>query len=813
MTDPHHDRGCCSSNNAIKPATETARDPAHGHGCCCGAHGDHHGAAHAVQAARDPVCGMSVDPVTAKHSHEHEGETYYFCSAGCKAKFAADPDRYLGERPAPEPMPEGTIYTCPMHPEIEQVGPGTCPICGMALEPKGIPVDSGPNPELVDFTHKFWVSLPFAIALLIIEMGSHLGLPVQDWLSGFGAAVPNLLQLVLASPVVLWAGSSFFVRCWSSLKTRNLNMWTLIGIGVGAAYAYSLVATLAPGIFPQGFRDHHGNVAVYFEAAAVITLLVLLGQILELKARERTSGAIRALLDLAPPVARRVRPDGGDEEVPVAELKVGDRIRVRPGDKIAVDGVVLEGASSVNESMLTGEAMPVEKAAGDPVTGGTLNGSGSFIMEAKRIGADTVLARIVQLVADAQRSRAPIQRLADVFAGWFVPAVMAVAAVAFIAWGLIGPEPRLAYALVVAVSVLIIACPCALGLATPMAIMVGTGRGAQLGVLVKSAESLERLANVDTLVVDKTGTLTEGRPKLTDVITFNGAGEQDVLRLAASLEAGSEHPLAEAIREGAQARGITPGVVEQFQAVSGKGVKGRIGGAEISLGNELFMQDQTVRGEQAAQQAAALRAEGKTVVLLARNGQLVGALAVADAIKANAAEAVAALRDGGLRIIMVTGDNETTAQAVARTLGIEEVRAGVLPEGKVAVVKELQAQGAKVAMAGDGINDAPALSAADVGIAMGTGSDVALESAGVTLVKGDLNGIVRARRLSAAVMRSIKENLFFAAIYNVLGVPIAAGVLYPIFGLLLSPIVAAAAMSLSSVSVIANSLRLRQMRL
>ncbi|WP_137387638.1 heavy metal translocating P-type ATPase [Rhodoligotrophos defluvii] len=802
MSDPHHGAGCCSG----KPAPVADIHVAHKH---------EHGAAETSEAqlARDPVCGMSVDPATARHVHAYEGQTYYFCSAGCKAKFAADPQAYLGERPAPEPMPEGTIYTCPMHPEIEQVGPGNCPICGMALEPKSVTVDSGPNPELVDFTRKFWVSLPFAIALLLVEMGSHLGLPIQDWLSAtrFGPSLPNVLQLLLATPVVLWGGSSFFVRCWNSIRTRNLNMWTLIGIGVGAAYAYSVVATLAPGIFPQGFRDHHGNVAVYFEAAAVITVLVLLGQILELKARERTSGAIRALLDLAPPVARRVRPDGSDEEVPVAALHPGDRIRVRPGDKIAVDGAVVEGASSVNESMLTGEAMPVEKAPGDPVTAGTLNGSGSFIMEAKRVGADTVLARIIEMVAEAQRSRAPIQRLADVFAGWFVPAVLAVAVIAFIAWALVGPEPRLTYALVVAVSVLIIACPCALGLATPMAIMVGTGRGAQLGVLVKNAEALERLASVDTLVLDKTGTLTEGKPKLTDVMAV-GAGEDEVLRLAASLEAGSEHPLAEAIREGAAARGLKPAAVDGFAAVSGKGVKGRIDGADVSLGNEPFMRDLGVDVAAAADRVAALRAEGKTVVLLARDRTLLGALAVADAVKPTTPEAIAALRGQGLRIIMATGDNEATAHAVGRSLGIDEVRAGVLPEDKVDVIKQLQAGGAKVAMAGDGVNDAPALSAADVGIAMGTGSDVALESAGVTLVKGDLNGIVRARKLSAAVMRGIKQNLFFAAIYNVLGVPIAAGVLYPVFGLLLSPIVAAAAMSLSSVSVIANSLRLRQMR-
>ncbi|MGF7158947.1 Cu+-exporting ATPase [Rhodoligotrophos appendicifer] len=777
----------------------------HGQGRTCCDGGSQNSA-----VAIDPVCGMKVTIETARHVHEHDGQPYYFCSAGCRTKFMTDPDKYLGDRVEPEPAPPGTVYTCPMHPEIEQVGPGDCPICGMALEPKGIPDTAGPNPELIDFTRKFWLGLPFAVLLFVMEMGSHLGLPFREWL---GPRSYNLAQLLLATPVVLWGGSTFFRRCWASLRSMNLNMWTLIGIGVGAAYLYSVVATLAPEIFPSGFRGHHGDVDVYFEAAAVITILVLLGQILELKARERTSGAIRALLDLAPPTARRVRPDGTDEDVPLAELHPGDRLRIRPGEKVPVDGTILEGASAIDESMLTGEPVPAEKQPGDAVTGGTLNRSGSFIMEARKVGADTVLSRIVALVADAQRSRAPIQRLADQFAGWFVPAVMTVALVAFVAWASWGPEPRLAYALVIAVSVLIIACPCALGLATPMAIMVGTGRGAQMGVLVKSAEALERLAETNVLVVDKTGTLTEGRPRLTDVIPAEGISEADLLGFAAGLEIGSEHPLAEAIVGGAKERNVTPVTVTSFDSVTGKGVKGVTGGRNIFLGNDVFMADQKVAISELSDRLDSLRAEGKTVMLLADDSRLLGLVAVADAIKETAPAAIRALQSEGLRIVMATGDNAVTAAAVAAKLGLDEVRAGVTPEGKVSLVKELQSQGFKVAMAGDGVNDAPALSAADVGIAMGTGSDIALESAGVTLVKGDLNGIVRARKLSRAVMRNIKENLFFAAIYNVLGVPVAAGVLYPMIGLLLSPMVAAAAMSLSSVSVIGNALRLRRVSL
>ena len=763
------------------------------------------------ETALDPVCGMTVTVDGARHMTTHDGAHYYFCHAGCKTKFEADPVKYLEPRPEPEPAPPGTIYTCPMDPEIIQEGPGTCPICGMALEPMGIPTgDEGPNPELIDFTRRFWLGVAFTIPLLFVAMGPLLGVPVKDWI-GHGTA--PWVELVLATPVVLWCGWPFFQRGWASFANKSPNMFTLIGIGVGAAYVYSLIATVAPGVFPQAFRGEGGAVGVYFEAAAVIVILVLLGQLLELRARERTGGAIRALLDLAPKTALRVNKTGEDEVIPLEDVLSGDHLRIRPGDSIPVDGVVSEGRSSVDESMLTGEAVPVEKTPGEMVTGGTLNKSGSFVMEARRVGAETMLSQIVNMVAEAQRSRAPIQKLADVVAGYFVPTVVAVAGLAFIAWSIWGPDPAMAYAFIASVSVLIIACPCALGLATPMSIMVATGRGAHAGVLIRNAENLERFADVDTLIVDKTGTLTRGAPKLTDVIAFKGSNEKSVLKMAASLERGSGHPLAEAIVAGARDRKITIGKATDFEAVTGMGVKGIISGKEVALGNAKMMRDIGLDPKTHADTADALRANGKTAMFIAIGGKLAGIVAVADPIKETTPLALDALRAEGLHIVMVTGDNARTAKAIAGTLGIDDVRADVLPDEKARIVKELQAGGAKVAMAGDGVNDAPALAQADVGIAMGTGADVAIESAGITLLKGDLNGIVRARRLSEATMRNIKQNLFFAFAYNALGVPIAAGILFPVFGLLLSPMIAAAAMSLSSVSVIGNALRLSTVKI
>ena len=761
--------------------------------------------------ARDPVCGMTVAIEAAPYSHRHGEETYYFCNASCQAKFASDPELYLAGGPEPEPMPEGTLYTCPMDPEIVTEGPDTCPICGMALEPMGIPAaDQGPNPELVDFTHRFRIGAALTLPILVLAMGPMLGLPIKDWL---GARLAQSFELILATPVVLWGALPFFQRCWTSLRTGNLNMWTLIGIGVGAAYLFSTVATLAPDVFPASFRSPDGTVGIYFEAAAVIVVLVLLGQMLELRARERTGDAIRALLDLSPKTALRVAADGAGVEIPLDDVVVGDRLRVRPGDAVPVDGRVAEGSSSIDESMLTGEPIPVEKREGEPVTGGTLNRSGSFVMVAERVGSETVLAQIVTMVAEAQRSRAPIQKLADQVASYFVPAVLAVAATAFVAWSVWGPPPAMAHALVAAVSVLIIACPCALGLATPMSIMVATGRGAQAGVLIKTAEALERLAKVDTLIVDKTGTLTEGRPRLTDVVAFDGFDEATVLGHAGSLERGSEHPLAEAIVQGAEARKARLGVPQDFEAVTGKGVKGRIGERDVALGNAAMMTEIGVALGAEAERADALRAEGKTATFVAIDGKPAGLLAVADPIKETTADALDALRSDGIDVVMVTGDTATTAEAVAAKLGISDVRADVLPDAKAAIVKALQAEGRRVAMAGDGVNDAPALAQADVGIAMGTGADVAIESAGVTLVKGDLGGIVRAWRLAHATMWNIRQNLFFAFAYNTVGVPVAAGVLFPAFGLLLSPMFAAAAMSLSSVSVVGNALRLRSVRL
>jgi Cu+-exporting ATPase len=758
--------------------------------------------------ARDPVCGMTVDPQKTPHRHEHAGESYFFCSAGCRGKFAADPANYLAPpaAKAAPPLPQGTIYTCPMHPQIRQIGPGTCPICGMALEPEVATAEAAPNPELADMTRRFWVSLVLSLPVVVLEMGGHLFnlhmLITPAW--------SNRLQFLLATPVVLWGGWPFFVRGAQSLVTRNLNMFTLIAMGTGVAWLYSVVAVLLPGFFPAAFRGPDSAVAVYFEAAAVITVLVQLGQVLELRAREQTSGAIRALLDLAPKTARRIKADGGDEEVSLDTIVVGDRLRVRPGEKIPVDGELIEGRSAVDESMVTGESMPVTKEVGAKVIGGTLNATGSFIMRAEKIGRDTMLARIVQMVAAAQRSRAPIQRLADQVAGWFVPTVIAVAVIAFAAWSVFGPEPRFAFGLVAAVSVLIIACPCALGLATPMSIMVGVGRGAQAGVLIKNAEALERMEKIDTLIVDKTGTLTEGKPKVVAIVPAAGFDEAEVLRLAASVEQASEHPLALAIVAAARERKLGLAAVSEFDSPTGKGAVGVADGHRLALGNARFLRELKAEVSALEPEAERLRGEGATAIFLAVDGKAAAVIAIADPVKPTTPEALAALAQEGVRVVMLTGDNKTTAEAVARRLGIKEVAAEVLPDQKSAVVERLRGEGHAVAMAGDGVNDAPALAAADVGIAMGTGTDVAIESAGVTLLKGDLTGIVRARRLSQATMRNIRQNLFFAFIYNAAGVPIAAGVLYPLFGILLSPIIAAAAMALSSVSVVGNALRLRR---
>jgi P-type Cu+ transporter len=769
-------------------------------------------AAEAGLTAIDPVCGMTVDPHTTPHKADFAGHPYYFCSAGCRSKFVANPANYLDPqqaKSASEPLPEGTIYTCPMHPEIRQVGPGSCPICGMALEPAVASADSGPNPELSDMTRRFWIGLVITLPVLVLEMGGHL----TNLHMLLGKQTSNWIQLLLATPVVLWAGWPFFVRGWQSLVTRNLNMFTLIAMGTGVAWVYSVIATVVPSVFPPAFREMDGSVAVYFEAAAVITVLVLLGQVLELQAREQTSGAIKALLDLAPKTARHMKDDDTDEEIEISTIAVGDRLRVRPGEKVPVDGVLVDGRVSLDESMVTGESMPVTKEPGSKVIGGTLNASGSFIMKAERVGRDTMLARIVQMVADAQRSRAPIQRLADQVSAWFVPIVIVIAIAAFVAWSTWGPEPRFAYGLVAAVAVLIIACPCALGLATPMSIMVGVGRGAQAGVLIKNAESLERFEKVTTLVIDKTGTLTEGKPAVTSIVTAAGFEEADVLRLAASVEQASEHPLAAAIVNAAKHRNITLAKVMGFDSPTGKGAIGMVERKRIVLGNARFLDELKISSIELAQAADQQRADGATVIFIAINGKLAGAIAIADPIKKTTPAALAELKAEGIRIVMLTGDNRTTAQAIARTLGIADVEADVLPDQKANIVTRFKQQGGIVAMAGDGVNDAPALAAADVGIAMGTGTDVAIESAGVTLLKGDLMGIVKARRLSRATMSNIRQNLFFAFFYNAVGVPIAAGVLYPAFGLLLSPVIAAAAMALSSVSVISNALRLKLTRL
>ncbi len=807
--------------------------------------------------AIDPVCGMTVNSDVAKGSYEHDGQTFYFCSTGCLDQFRREPEKYVGGAPnsvaaalrheTSKAAENQRTYTCPMHPEVRRIGPGSCPkcgmalepvdaaapartqyvcpmhlqivrdepgncpICGMALEPRTVSASDEANPELADMSRRFWVAVAFAIPVVILAMG-HL-IPGNPF-GHFGS--PRAMawaELVLSTPVVLWAGWPLFVRGWQSLVHRSLNMFTLIAMGVGVAYLYSVVATLAPGWFPASFRDATGKVGLYFEAAAVITALVLLGQVLELRARSQTSGAIRALLGLAPKIARLVRDDGQEEDISLDQVQVGQRLRVRPGEKVPVDGVVLEGSSALDESMMTGESIPVEKQTGDKVIGGTVNGTGSFIMRAEKIGRDTLLAQIVQMVSEAQRSRAPIQRLADTVAGWFVPAVILIAVITFIIWAIFGPQPSLAYAIVNAVAVLIIACPCALGLATPMSIMVGVGRGASAGVLIKNAEALEVMEKLDTLVVDKTGTLTEGKPRLVAVVAMPGHDEGSLLRLAASLERGSEHPLAAAIVTGAAERKVELTAAENFESLTGRGITGTVDGHAVALGNRKLLDELHVDPGELAERADRLRADGQTVMFLALDGKAAGLVGVADSIKDSTAEAIRLLKGDGVRLIMLTGDIRTTAQAVARKLGIDQVEAEVLPDQKSKIVQRLQEEGRTVAMAGDGVNDAPALAQAQVGIAMGTGTDVAMQSAGVTLVKGDLRGIARARTLSRVTMRNIRQNLFFAFIYNALGVPIAAGILYPFFGLLLSPIIAAAAMSLSSVSVIGNSLRLRQVPL
>lgn len=773
--------------------------------------GHDHRPSSAAPFVTDPVCGMTVDPATAGHHAVHDGQTYHFCSAGCETKFKAAPERYLSEveEAAAERAPAGAIYTCPMHPQIRQPMPGNCPICGMALEPEIATGEAGPSAELRDMTRRFWIGFGLAVPVFLMEMGGHL-LDLHMWLDPRRS---NWIQLALATPVVLWAGWPFFERGWQSLVNRSLNMFTLIAMGTGVAWIYSVMATVAPGLFPETFRSADGAVAVYFEAAAVITVLVLLGQVLELRAREQTGGAIRALLDLVPKTARRIREDGSDEDIPLDAVVVGERLRVRPGETVPVDGELIEGRSSVDESMVTGESMPVTKDVGSKLIGGTLNRSGGFIMRASKIGSDTMLSRIVAMVAQAQRSRAPIQRLADEVSGWFVPLVIGVAVIAFGAWMLFGPEPRFAHGLVAAVAVLIIACPCALGLATPMSIMVGVGRGASLGVLIKNAEALERFEKVDTLVVDKTGTLTEGRPKVTRLKAAEGFDESEVLRLAATLERASEHPLAEAIVEAAKERGLAIGEAQDFDSPVGKGVTGSVEGQSLVIGSHRIMSEAGIEIAAFAAEAEALRGDGATVIVVAIDGRVAGLLAIADPVKETTPAAIKALQAAGIRIVMLTGDNHTTAEAVAHRLGIDEVEAEVLPEEKSSVVARLRAQGRIVAMAGDGVNDAPALAAADIGVAMGTGTDVSIESAGVTLLKGDLQGIVTALQLSRATMSNIRQNLFFAFIYNAAGVPVAAGLLYPFVGILLSPIIAAAAMALSSVSVIGNALRLRRVPL
>ncbi len=821
MNDPHshsHAGGCGCSAKLAEPAAEPSS-------CCSGAstapvevqqHGKMGGCCSGTKvpdgAAKvtDPVCGMTVDPATTAHHAEHAGHEYHFCSAGCRTKFVANPNAYLGDKPKPEPMATpGAIWTCPMHPQVRQEGPGTCPICGMALEPEEPSLDDTPNPELVDFTRRLWVAGALTIPLLIVSMFAEMtGLHVVS------PAASPWVQLALTAPIVLWAGWPFFERGWTSLRTRHFNMFTLIAIGVGAAFLYSLVATLAPGIFPATFRMHGGMVPVYYEAAGVVVTLVLLGQVLELRARAATGRAIRALMDLAPKTARRLRPDGSEEEVGLADVATGDRLRVRPGEAIPVDGVVVEGRSSVDESMLTGEPAPVLKEIEAAVTGGTVNGTGSLVMEARAVGSDTMLARIVRMVAEAQRSRAPIQAVADRVSGWFVPLVVLISIATFVIWSLVGPEPRMGHAILNAIAVLVIACPCALGLATPMSIMVGTGRGATAGVLVKNAEALQGLEKVDTLVIDKTGTLTEGKPKLIAVETVGAVGENEMLALAAAVEGQSEHPLAHAIVVAAKDRDLQLGTVTDFASQTGLGVSAKVDGRSVVIGNAEQMSRIGADPKALDADADRHRGDGAGVILVAIDGALAGLLAVADPVRANAGEAIAALRQQGLRVIMLTGDNQTTADAVGRAVGgLDDVRAGLRPEDKARIIGELKASGAKVAMAGDGINDAPALAAADVGLAMGTGTDVAIESAGITLTRGDLSAIVRARKLARATMRNIRQNLFFSFLFNGIGVPVAAGVLYPVAGILLSPMLAGAAMALSSFTVVLNALRLNAVKL
>jgi len=760
----------------------------------------------APATAKDPVCGMTVDPAKTPHHAEHDGTAYHFCSAGCRTKFSADPARYLSPEPRAEaPLAPGTIYTCPMDPEVRQVGPGACPICGMALEPAEVTADAGPNVELAEMTRRTWLAAAGTVPVVVLAMGEHLAgdaFPIRGQAS-------NWIQFALASAVVFWAGWPFFVRGWQSIRTRHLNMFTLVAIGTGVAWAYSAVATLFPALFPAAFHDMDSAVGVYFEAASVITVLVLVGQVLELRARDGTATAIRGLLDLAPKMARRLAPDGTEADVPLDAVAVGDRLRVRPGETVPVDGTVVSGDATLDQANVTGESLPVRKREGEAVIGGTVAKTGALVIRADRVGRDTLLSRIVQLVAEAQRSRAPIQRMADRVSGWFVPAVLATAVAAFALWMLVGPEPRFAYAIIAAVSVLIIACPCALGLATPMSIMVGVGRGARAGVLIRSAEALERLEKVDTLVIDKTGTLTEGRPAVAGVAAAQGFAEDDVVALAAAVERLSQHPLAQAIVEAATARGVTVAEAAGFDAPTGRGVSGTVGGKAVLVGSQRFMDERGIDSGPLAADVERFRGRGATAVLVAVDGRLAGALGIADRIRPDSAAVVAALKAAGLRVVMLTGDNAVTARAVAASLGIDEVEADVLPDAKAETVARLKHEGRVVAMAGDGVNDAPALALADVGVAMGTGTDVAMQSAGITLLGGDLKGLMRARRLSVATMGNIRQNLLFAFLYNGIGIPVAAGLLYPVFGLLLSPMLAAAAMALSSVSVIANALRLR----
>jgi Cu+-exporting ATPase len=824
MNDPHshaHPAGGCgcagkhdgklaavereAAGSCCAPSEPSSVPQAAKGGCCSGKAGCEPSA-----TVTDPVCGMTVDPEKTAHYAEHAGHDYHFCSAGCRTKFVADPEAYLGAKPKAEPLATpGAMWTCPMHAEIRREGPGTCPICGMALEPEEPSLDDGPNPELVDFTRRLWVAGTLTIPLLIVSMFAEMsGIHVVS------PAASPWVQLALTTPIVLWAGWPFFERGWTSIRTWHLNMFTLIAIGVGAAFLYSVVATLAPGVFPATFRMHGGMVPVYYEAAGVVVTLVLLGQVLELRARAATGRAIRALMDLAPKTARRLRPDGSEEEIGLADVATGDRLRVRPGEAIPVDGVVVEGRSSVDESMLTGEPAPVLKEVEAAVTGGTVNGTGSLVMEARAVGSDTMLARIVRMVAEAQRSRAPIQAVADRVSGWFVPLVVLISIATFITWSLLGPEPRMGHAILNAIAVLVIACPCALGLATPMSIMVGTGRGATAGVLVKNAESLQALDKVDTLVIDKTGTLTEGKPSLIAIEATGTVAENDVLALAAAVEGQSEHPLAHAIVVAAKERGLQLGTVADFVSQTGMGVSATVGGRSVVIGNAAQMN--RVGADPKLLDAAAdrHRSEGAGVILIAIDGALAGLLAVADPVRASAGDAIAALRAEGLRVIMLTGDNRGTADAVARAVGgLDDVRADLRPEDKARIIGELKAGGAKVAMAGDGINDAPALAAADVGLAIGTGTDVAIESAGMTLTRGDLSAIVRARKLARATMRNIRQNLFFSFLFNGIGVPVAAGVLYPVSGILLSPMLAGAAMALSSFTVVLNALRLNTVKL